>query len=53
MMLQMWQIAATAIVAFLFGFGTGRTFGESRAWKKMEQEEEQEERKREHTSTLL
>lgn len=41
-----WQIAATAIVAFIFGFGIGRTFGESRAWEKMEREEEQQKKEK-------
>lgn len=39
MFLHVWQIVASLIIAFAFGFGIGRTFGEGRAWEKMDREE--------------
>lgn len=36
MFLQSWQMVAILVGAFVFGFGIGRTFGESRAWAKMD-----------------
>jgi len=43
--LNTWQLISAVVLIFLFGFGIGRTFGELRAWKKMEREEEQEKQK--------
>src|SRR2546423_1827276 len=40
MILQMWQIVTILVIAFLFGFGIGRTFGEARAWRKMDKQQE-------------
>lgn len=31
MMLQLWQLIASLVVVFVFGFGIGRTYGESQA----------------------
>jgi hypothetical protein len=38
--LHTWQVVAALVIAFLFGFGIGRTYGEGQAWDKMDREEE-------------
>lgn len=40
--LNTWQLILAVVMIFLFGWGTGRTMGESRAWAKMDKQEAQD-----------
>lgn len=37
-----WHVAMALFTAFLFGFGIGRTAGESAAWEEMDKRESDE-----------
>ena len=38
--LNIWQLLAVLVITYLFGWGIGRTTGESRAWAKMDKQED-------------